>query len=237
MAKTAFYVLRDGETINRLAKIEDSIPYGYEGGEWVYMPSLIKIVNDLTDYEEIDESEANEIIDRLSGEKRFNPNHGDDGKFTSGGGGGGGGAGGSSSKNSGKSGGGPAKGSTFYNHEQVTQELAKDKYPDGTYDAETLKPVSYDDGFQVTFRQIGDIDNLSDNDYNERVNEFMAASSDKKVLAGKFEGTPEVSFHVNSREKAVELAKKYNQISVWDWKDCNEIKTGGTGEWQTKQKT
>jgi hypothetical protein len=54
-------------------------------------------------------------------------------------------------------------------------------------------------------------------------------SSDGKVLAGKFQGTPEISFHVNSKATATRLGRKYNQISVWDWGKGEEIPTGGTG--------
>ena len=117
--------------------------------------------------------------------------------------------------------------STQDKHKQAVEELSKDKYPDGTYDTDTYKPVEYDNGYQVTFCQIGD--NYNAKDYDDRVNEFRELSSDGRVSAGKFESTPEISFHVKDRETAVRLAKKYNQISVWDWKNCDEIKTGGTG--------
>ena len=117
--------------------------------------------------------------------------------------------------------------STQEKHGEAVKELSKDKYPDGTYDTSTYKTVEYEDGYQVTFCQIGD--NYNAVDYDARVNEFLSASSDGRVSAGKFESTPEISFHVKSREEAVRLAKKYNQISVWDWKNCDEIKTGGTG--------
>lgn len=105
--------------------------------------------------------------------------------------------------------------------------LNSQEYEDGTYDLDTLTQVSYNSGYQVTFSQIGD--NYTDSEYADRVNEFLATSSDGKTLAGKFEGTPEISFHVNNRATAERLGRKYNQISVWDWKNCNEIETGGTG--------
>lgn len=117
--------------------------------------------------------------------------------------------------------------STQEEHKRAIEELSKDKYPDGTYDISKYSQVEYENGYQVTFCQIGD--NYSAKDYDDRVNEFRSASSDGIVSAGKFESTPEISFHVASREEAIALAKKYNQISIWDWKDCNEIKTGGTG--------
>ena len=117
--------------------------------------------------------------------------------------------------------------STQEEHKRAIEELSKDKYPDGTYDISVYKPIECDNGYQVTFCQIGD--NYSAKEYDDRVNEFRELSSDGIVSAGKFESTPEISFHVASREQAIALAKKYNQISIWDWKDCNEIKTGGTG--------
>ena len=112
-------------------------------------------------------------------------------------------------------------------HEQAIKELSKDKYADGTYDADSLKEVSYNNGYQVTFSQIGD--NYDAKEYQEKVDEFLKFSSDKKVCAGKFESTPEISFHFKDKNEAIKLAKKYNQISVWDWEECREIKTGGTG--------
>ena len=112
-------------------------------------------------------------------------------------------------------------------HRQQMSTLNSDTYEDGTYDISTLEPVGYDSGYQVTFSQIGD--RYSNGEYAEKVNEFLSASTDGKTSAGKFESEPEVSFHVKSKTQAVRMAKKYNQISVWDWKNSCEIKTGGTG--------
>ena len=117
--------------------------------------------------------------------------------------------------------------STQAQHEKAVKELSNEKYPDGTYDISNYKPIEYESGYQVTFCQIGD--NYNAKEYDEKVNEFLSSSSDGRTSAGKFESTPEISFHVASREQAIALAKKYNQISVWDWKNCDEIKTGGTG--------
>lgn len=122
------------------------------------------------------------------------------------------------------------KNSVKSKYENAMKELSGSKYEDGTYDLDTLKPISYDSGYQVTFSQIGD--NYSDEEYAEKVNEFLKYSSDKRVAAGKFEGSPEISFHVENLGIAKQLAKKYNQISVWDWKNSSEIKTGGTGRRQ-----
>lgn len=112
-------------------------------------------------------------------------------------------------------------------HMDAIRRLDSPGYEDGTYDLGTMTQVSYDSGYQVTFSQIGD--NYSDSEYASRVDEFLSVSSDGRTLAGKFEGTPEVSFHVSDRATAERLARKYNQISIWDWGNCDEIKTGGTG--------
>ena len=112
-------------------------------------------------------------------------------------------------------------------HKKAIKELSKNKYEDGTYDISNYKEVSYEDGYQVTFCQIGDT--YSAKEYNEKVNEFLSLTSDGRVSAGKFEGTTEISFNIMDRETAISLAKKYNQISVWDWRDNGEIITGGTG--------
>lgn len=112
-------------------------------------------------------------------------------------------------------------------HKFKLERLKRDDFGSGTYDVNTLEPVSYEKGYQVTFSQIGD--NYSNDEYYDLCKEFLKFSTDGKVCAGKFEGEPEVSFNVESREKAIELAQKYNQISIWDWENCDEIKTGGRG--------
>lgn len=120
-----------------------------------------------------------------------------------------------------------ADSSTQAYHARQISELEKPEYDEGTYDLNTLRMVEYSSGYQVTFCQIGD--NYSADEYADRCNEFLSLSSDGVTSAGKFEGTPEVSFNVSSLDEAVRLAKKYNQISIWDWENLREIETGGTG--------
>ena len=112
-------------------------------------------------------------------------------------------------------------------HAVAIEKLSSDEYSDGTYNIGTLTQVDYDDGFQVTFCQIGD--KYTPQQYERLVNRFRAASSDGIVSAGKFGGEPEISFHVADRATAEALAREFNQISIWDWKNQFEIKTGGTG--------
>lgn len=82
----------------------------------------------------------------------------------------------------------------------------------------------------MTFSQIGD--NYTSMEYANLCHEFLDASSDGVISAGKFEGTPEISFNVSNKQQAVALAKKYNQKSIWDWENFDEIDTGGTGRWE-----
>ena len=123
------------------------------------------------------------------------------------------------------------QGQQFFNSQIA--KLESDNYSEGTYDIQTLKQISYNSGFQVTFCQIGD--NYTNKEFADLTREFLGHSSDRVVSAGKFGGTPEISFNVASREVAIELGKKYNQESVLDWAMLAEdfgkafISTGGTG--------
>lgn len=117
-------------------------------------------------------------------------------------------------------------------HKKAVDELNGSKYEDGTYDINTKKTKEFNTGYQVTFCQIGD--NYTDEEYAKKVNECLDLSSDGRTYAGKFEGTPEISFHCNDRKQAIAYAKANNQISIWDWENCEEIKTGGTGRRKSK---
>ena len=108
-----------------------------------------------------------------------------------------------------------ADNSTQRNHKEAINRLSNPVYEDGTYDLATMTKIDYSDGYQVTFWQIGD--NYSDAEYAEKVNEFLGASTDRIASAGKYGGSPEVSFHVKDKSVAMSLAKKYNQDSIFDW--------------------
>ena len=116
---------------------------------------------------------------------------------------------------------------TLAYHKRMVVEVDKDKYPDyNTYDIATLKTVSYDRGYQVTFWCKGD--NYSPSEYAGLVNEFLRHVPGHVTNVGKYEGA-EISFRVMDKRTALRLARKYNQISVWDWEKEEEISTGGTG--------
>lgn len=104
---------------------------------------------------------------------------------------------------------------------------------DGTFDLETGKVKEYKDGYQVTF-SMTDM-NFGDEEYNKLVDQFKQADHGT-VDAGKFGGEVEISFNVTNLKTAGKLAYKYNQISIWDWKNQREIKTGRTGKWSNYRK-
>lgn len=112
-------------------------------------------------------------------------------------------------------------------HRKAIADLSSDKYEDGTYDIKTKKAKEFPNGYQATFCQIGD--DYSDKDYAGKVNECLKISSDGNTYAGKFGGTPEISFHCKDKQQAIDYASKNNQVSIWDWENGLTIKTGGTG--------
>ena len=89
-----------------------------------------------------------------------------------------------------------------------------------TYDLETGERIEHASGFQVAFQQT--TDEYTDDEYDAKVNE-VAKQTGSRAQAGVY-GEPEVSFRVDDLDKAMEIAEKYNQISIWDWKEMREIK-------------
>ena len=112
-------------------------------------------------------------------------------------------------------------------HEALICKLSSDDFTSGTYNLNTLETVEFSRGYQVSFCCIGD--NYTDEEYGFINAMFAELSSDGIAYAGKFEGTPEVSYHISNKKTAIRLAKKFNQISIWDWKNGDTIETGGTG--------
>lgn len=101
------------------------------------------------------------------------------------------------------------------------KEIDNKKYEDGTYDINTKKSVSFNDGYQATFQQLGD--KYTDKEFGELVKKY-SKMTDGKVYAGKFGGSPEVSFHFKNEKDAIEICEKFNQVSYWNWKTMDEVK-------------
>lgn len=100
---------------------------------------------------------------------------------------------------------------------------------EGTYDLSTGNPKSYQDGYQVTFSMTNM--GFDDNTYKSLIEKFKTHDHGT-VDAGNFDGYSEVSFNVTDIKKAAKLATKYNQVSIWDWKNGKVIPTKGTGKYE-----
>ena len=108
------------------------------------------------------------------------------------------------------------------NNEAIKPKLASFKNKDdGTYSLETGKPISHDDGYQVSFQQSSD--NYTDDEFNKKVEE-MINHTNLEAHVGVFGGEPEISFHVKDIKEAMKIAIEYNQHSIWDWKRSRIIK-------------
>ena len=66
-----YFVYRSDGIIGRIARYgpPPGVFWGWGDGKWVEMPSLGKILFEITDYEEITEAEAEELIRQKGSEK------------------------------------------------------------------------------------------------------------------------------------------------------------------------
>lgn len=98
--------------------------------------------------------------------------------------------------------------------------LADKMKEDGTYDLDTGEPVSFDEGYQVSFQEeTTEREGHSaykDTDEYDRLVIALSKESNAQPNLAKF-GEPELSFHVSSLEKALEVARRHNQESIFDW--------------------
>ena len=117
--------------------------------------------------------------------------------------------------------------STMDAHKAIIDTLHNGDYADGTYNVNTMEPVSFDKGYQVTFWTIGM--NYSADDYEFIHSMFSEFSMDGMTYVGYFDGGAEISYRIESKHETVKLAKMYNQVCVWDWKNCECIDTNGSG--------
>jgi len=114
-------------------------------------------------------------------------------------------------------------------YKKKLDKLNSPDVPDGTYDLETGKSKEYKTGCSVTFSMIGM--KFTDEEFQNLVDKFKKADHDT-IDAGKFEGEPEISFNVDDRKTALELAGRYNQIAIYDCQEEKVYDTSGTGRWE-----
>ena len=97
---------------------------------------------------------------------------------------------------------------------------------DGTYDLETVKPKHYDSGYSVSFQEETTEEEGSPayktNEQYDRIVVALSRELNASPDLGVF-SEPELSFHVDSLDKALEVARRHNQVSIWDWSASKEI--------------
>ncbi len=107
----------------------------------------------------------------------------------------------------------------------VMKKLAeyKDKGA-GSYSYETGEPVKKTEGYFVSFHQNEPDENgkfkshfgkYTEESYDQEANDFINGNKLEPVV-GNYDTDPELSGWTMDREKAMELAKKYNQESIYD---------------------
>lgn len=109
-----------------------------------------------------------------------------------------------------------------YNTKEKLKDLAKNIKDNDTYsvvELENITPISWNDGYQVSYFR-----NEITDEYISKVGKELQRILGEPYLG--FYGSPEISFHVDSKDKdlAMLIAKIFNQYSIWDFSISDEIK-------------
>ena len=111
-------------------------------------------------------------------------------------------------------------------HKALREKNGESGMPDCTVDPDTGDMVNFQDGFQVSFQtSISEMDEdgaLPDVDYDKIAKELEMRTG-SKAYVGVFD-EPETSFHCRNYSQAMNIAKKYNQHSILNWKMLNKYK-------------
>ena len=94
------------------------------------------------------------------------------------------------------------------------------KREDGTYDMHSNKKINFNKGFQVSFET--NFDSYSHKEYDE-IAYKMSLMSDNHFYLGVYDSTPEMSFYFHDFELANVISIIFNQKSIWDWVNNDEI--------------
>ena len=98
-------------------------------------------------------------------------------------------------------------------------------FTDGTYNLITKEPVSHNDGYQVSFETDSrnyESGYYTDKEYDDLVYK-LAAILNVNASLGVYENNPEVSYYIKDKNTSLAMAALYNQISIWDWVNDDEI--------------
>jgi hypothetical protein len=189
--------------------------YGERSGYTRLLRLIYNEVDPMTDIERYRKRRARRIYSRLDAWEEEKHPRDASGRFSSGG------ASGSSEQKEESNPKTTHEGKTESKYRNMRNSLAgKIGKEDGTFDLETGEPVSFDNGYQVSFQtsnseEIGSDGFMGDKDYDSAVDDLSKRLGSKPYL-GKF-GEPEISFHCNDYDTCMKMATKYNQHSIFDW--------------------
>ena len=85
----------------------------------------------------------------------------------------------------------------------------------GTFDLTTGQSVHLENGYQVTFQE-RDAQEYSEKFYNF-LTDALHGYTKSKVYLGVFDQQKELSFFVRDKAVALEIAREFNQHSIFDW--------------------
>lgn len=97
----------------------------------------------------------------------------------------------------------------------------------GTFDLITGEAKNYDSGFQVSFQEAttespNTGSYIPDEEYDRKVEALKKEIGTEPDLGHWDED--EISFHCESLEKAMEVARRHNQEAIWNWSKGEPIK-------------
>lgn len=97
----------------------------------------------------------------------------------------------------------------------------------GTFDLISGKPVHHSSGYQVSFQEATTESTehgsyIPDEEYDRKVEAIKKELGSEPALGHWDED--EISFHCNSLEKALAVARRHNQEAIWNWAKDEAIK-------------
>ena len=106
----------------------------------------------------------------------------------------------------------------YFNLKEIKYHFKKRE--DGTYDMHSNKKNNFYKGYQVSFETI--YDSYSNKEYDE-IAYKMSLMSDNHIYLGVYNSIPEMSFYFQDFELANVVSIIFNQKSIWDWFNNDEI--------------
>ena len=105
-------------------------------------------------------------------------------------------------------------------HNLKEKKYSFKKREDGTYYFHLNKKINFKKGYQVSFETL--YDSYSHKEYDE-IAYKMSLMSDNHIYLGVYDSKPEMSFYFYDFEIANVISIIFNQKSIWDWSNNDEI--------------